>query len=121
MALPNSAVVDTTTARYGRFSPVGPASASIATIVRNPPTIISPPTLFSRWMVPRALYSQPLSTSSPHQIGSAAMVVSPLLRGMFGLATDAKAGAVTFAPHLPADWSSLGIDNVRVGENKMQL
>src|SRR6266404_4275638 len=66
-------------------------------------------------------YYQPLSTSSPHQMWSAAMVVSPLLRGMFGLATDAKAGAVTFAPHLPADWSSLGMDNVRVGENKLQL
>jgi len=49
------------------------------------------------------------------------MVVSPLLRGMFGLATDAKAGTVTFAPHLPADWNSLGIDNVRIGENKLQL
>jgi GH15 family glucan-1,4-alpha-glucosidase len=66
-------------------------------------------------------YYQPLSTSSPHQIWSAAMVVSPLLRGMFGLATDAKAGTITFAPHLPADWNSLSIDNVRVGENKLQM
>src|SRR5260370_26180742 len=33
-------------------------------------------------------YYQPLSTSSPHQIWSAAMVVSPLLRGMFGLSAD---------------------------------
>src|SRR5579859_3949964 len=64
---------------------------------------------------------QPLSTSSPHQIWSAAMVVSPLLRGMFGLATDAKAATVTFAPHLPADWNSVGIDNLRVGDNKIQL
>jgi glycogen debranching enzyme len=66
-------------------------------------------------------YYQPLSTNSPHQIWSAAMVVSPLLRGMFGLATDAKAATLTFAPHLPADWNSLAIDNLRVGENKLQL
>jgi GH15 family glucan-1,4-alpha-glucosidase len=66
-------------------------------------------------------YYQPLSTSSPHQIWSAAMVVSPLLRGMFGLSTDAKAATLTFAPHLPADWNSLGIDNLRVGENKLRL
>ena len=66
-------------------------------------------------------YYQPLSTSSPHQIWSAAMVVSPLLRGMLGLSTDAKAATVTFAPHLPADWKSLGIDNLRVGENKLEL
>jgi glycogen debranching enzyme len=66
-------------------------------------------------------YYQPLSTSSPHQIWSAAMVVSPLLRGMLGMSTDAKAATVTLAPHLPADWSSLGIDNLRVGENKLEL
>lgn len=66
-------------------------------------------------------YYQPLSTSSPHQIWSAAMVVSPLLRGMFGLSTDANAGALTFAPHLPADWNSVGINNLRVGGNKLEL
>jgi glycogen debranching enzyme len=66
-------------------------------------------------------YYQPLSTSSPHQIWSAAMVVSPLLRGMFGLSADAKTSTVTFAPHLPADWNSLGLDNLRVGDNKIQL
>jgi glycogen debranching enzyme len=66
-------------------------------------------------------YYQPLSTSSPHQIWSAAMVVSPMLRGMLGLAADAQTSTVTFAPHLPADWNSLGIDNLRVGDNKIQL
>src|SRR5262249_39683737 len=33
-------------------------------------------------------YYQPLSTSSPHQIWSAAMIINPLLRGMLGLETD---------------------------------
>src|SRR5256885_5800261 len=66
-------------------------------------------------------YYQPVSTSSPHQIWSAAMVVSPLLRGMLGLSADAKAATLTFAPHLPADWNSLGINNVRVSENKLEL
>jgi glycogen debranching enzyme len=60
-------------------------------------------------------YYQPLSTSSPHQIWSAAMVISPLLRGMFGLSTDAKSGAVTFIPHVPASWSSFAIHNIRAG------
>ncbi len=49
-------------------------------------------------------YYQGLSTSSPHQIWSAAMVVSPMLRGLFGLSTDAQTNTVTLAPHLPADW-----------------
>jgi glycogen debranching enzyme len=64
---------------------------------------------------------QSLSTSSPHQIWSAAMVVSPLLRGMFGLRSDATKGTLTFAPHAPADWTSFRITNVPVGSAKLDL
>jgi hypothetical protein len=66
-------------------------------------------------------YYQSLSTSSPHQIWSAAMVVSPLLRGMFGLRADAITGTLTFAPHVPADWNSFGIGNVQVGSTMLDL
>jgi glycogen debranching enzyme len=61
-------------------------------------------------------YYQGFSTSSPHQIWSAAMVVSPILRGLFGLQTDAEKHEVRLAPHVPADWTSFGIRNVRVGK-----
>jgi hypothetical protein len=64
---------------------------------------------------------QSLSTSSPHQIWSAAMVVSPLLRGMFGLRSDATKGTLTFAPHVPADWTAFSITNVPVGSAKLDL
>jgi glycogen debranching enzyme len=60
-------------------------------------------------------YYQPLSTNSPHQIWSAAMVVSPILRGMLGIETDAQSHTVTFAPHVPAEWRSFSVDNLRVG------
>jgi glycogen debranching enzyme len=60
-------------------------------------------------------YYQPLSTNSPHQIWSAAMVISPLLRGLFGLQTDAAQHKVVFAPHVPADWASFAIHKVRAG------
>jgi hypothetical protein len=40
---------------------------------------------------------------------------------MLGLSTDAKTATLTFAPHLPADWNSLGIENLRVGESKLEL
>src|SRR5882762_4734180 len=66
-------------------------------------------------------YYQSLATSSPHQIWSAAMVVSPLLRGMFGLQADATSGTLTFAPHVPADWTSFRIRSVRVGTEKLDL
>jgi glycogen debranching enzyme len=60
-------------------------------------------------------YYQPLSTNSPHQIWSAAMVVSPILRGMLGIVTDAQEHTLTFAPHVPAEWRSFSVDNLRVG------
>jgi hypothetical protein len=64
---------------------------------------------------------QPLSTSSPHQIWSAAMVVSPILRGMLGLSTDARTKTVTFSPHVPADWTSFSVRNVRAGDSRLNL
>ncbi len=61
-------------------------------------------------------YYQSFSTSSPHQIWSAAMVISPILRGMFGLQTDPEKHQITLAPHVPADWSSFAMRNVHLGE-----
>jgi glycogen debranching enzyme len=66
-------------------------------------------------------YYQPLSTSSPQQIWSAAMVISPLLRGLFGLTADAGASRLTFAPHVPADWTEFSLDNVRVGASSLHI
>jgi glycogen debranching enzyme len=66
-------------------------------------------------------YYQPLSTSSPHQIWSAAMVVSPVLRGMLGLETDAIQRSVRLTPHVPADWTRFSVQNVRLGKNTVQL
>jgi len=60
-------------------------------------------------------YYQSFATSSPHQIWSAAMVLSPILRGMFGLETDAEKHEITLAPHVPADWTSFTVRNVHVG------
>ncbi len=59
-------------------------------------------------------YYQSFATSSPHQIWSAAMVVSPILRGMFGLQTDAQKREIKLAPHVPAGWTTFAIRNVHV-------
>ena len=59
-------------------------------------------------------YYQSFATSSPHQIWSAAMVISPILRGMFGLHSDAQDRTIRFAPHVPSDWTYFAIRNVRV-------
>jgi hypothetical protein len=66
-------------------------------------------------------YYQPLSTSSPHQIWSAAMVISPMLRGMFGLQFDAQTHTLTFAPHIPADWNEFALRHVAAGNDSVDL
>jgi hypothetical protein len=66
-------------------------------------------------------YYQGLSTSSPHQIWSAAMVVAPVLRGMLGLSTDAQNATITLAPHLPADWPGFTIHTIHLGDATIDL
>ena len=66
-------------------------------------------------------YYQGFSTSSPHQIWSAAMVVSPMLRGLFGLQADAENHQITLAPHVPADWTSFGIHNVQLQQLRLDF
>ena len=63
----------------------------------------------------------PLSTASPHQIWSAAMVVSPLLRGLLGLESDAAERRIVFAPHLPADWLTAGVHGIPVAGARVNL
>lgn len=62
-----------------------------------------------------------LSTSSPHQIWSAAMVVSPILRGLFGLETHALTRTLSFTPHVPADWSTFAIRNVPIASDQLDF
>lgn len=66
-------------------------------------------------------YNESFATSSPHQVWSAAMVLSPILRGMFGLQTNAEKHQVTLAPHVPADWTSYAIHSVHVGAVGLDL
>ncbi len=66
-------------------------------------------------------YYQGLSTSSPDQIWSAAMIVSPFLRGMFGLDADVPGNTLTFAPHAPAEWTAYAVKNVPLGDSRFDL
>jgi len=66
-------------------------------------------------------YYQGLSTSSPHQIWSSAMIISPMLRGMLGLEVNAAQHTLILSPHLPADWSSFTISRARIGEGVLDL
>jgi glycogen debranching enzyme len=66
-------------------------------------------------------YYEPLSTSSPHQIWSAAMVVNPLLHGLLGLEVDASSHHLRFAPHVPAEWRAFEVHNIHVAGVTLDL
>jgi glycogen debranching enzyme len=56
-------------------------------------------------------FNAPFGRSSHHQIWSEAMVVTPTLRGLFGLETSERGTLVRFAPQLPADWDDAEVLN----------
>ncbi len=66
-------------------------------------------------------FYEPLSTSSPHQIWSAAMVLSPILRGLLGFDVDSNTHLLTFRPHVPTDWTSFSVNGVHVGQVTLDL
>jgi glycogen debranching enzyme len=66
-------------------------------------------------------FFQPLGRSSSHQLWSSAMVVSPLLRGLFGLDWYAVTKQLQINPQLPAEWDHAKLQNVQVGAISVNL
>jgi glycogen debranching enzyme len=54
----------------------------------------------------------PFGRSTSHQLWSSAMVITPTLRGLFGISIDAQSKTITVNPHLPAGWDYAGVRNV---------
>jgi hypothetical protein len=42
------------------------------------------------------------------------MVITPTLRGLFGISVDAQAKTITVDPHLPADWAHAEVKSLQV-------
>jgi hypothetical protein len=66
-------------------------------------------------------FFQPLGRSSSHQLWSSAMVLSPAIRGLFGIEADALHRNLRLQPRLPASWDSAEIRNVRVGDDLYEI
>jgi len=66
-------------------------------------------------------FFKPLQCSSAHQLWSSAMVISPALRGLFGLEWDAAAHTLYVAPQLPAAWNEATVRNVPLGSEHVDL
>jgi glycogen debranching enzyme len=58
---------------------------------------------------------------TPHQLWSSAMVVTPVLRGIFGLEWDAASKTLTVTPQLPADWKTATLRRVPLGREMVDL
>ncbi len=66
-------------------------------------------------------FFQPLGRSTAHQLWSAAMIVSPVVRGLFGLEWDAEAHSLSVTPNLPAQWGEAKLHNVPLGKDHLDL
>jgi hypothetical protein len=66
-------------------------------------------------------FYQPLGRSSSHQLWSSAMVLTPAIRGLFGIEADVLTGRLRVDPQLPADWSQASLRNVPFGDTQFNL
>ena len=63
----------------------------------------------------------PFGRSTSHQLWSSAMIITPTLRGLFGIDIDAQTKTITVNPHLPASWDHAELKNLHVGDENVDL
>ena len=63
----------------------------------------------------------PFGRSTSHQLWSSAMVITPVLRGLFGIEIDAQKKTVTVNPHLPAGWDRAEVRGLRLPGGPVSL
>jgi glycogen debranching enzyme len=66
-------------------------------------------------------FFQPLGRSTAHQLWSSAMVISPVVRGLFGLEWDVEKNELSITPSLPAMWDKARLLNVPFGNQRVDL
>ncbi len=66
-------------------------------------------------------FYQPLGRSSSHQMWSSAMVIAPMLRGLFGVTCNVPGRTIHVDPHLPAEWDRAALHNVAFGDTFVNL
>jgi glycogen debranching enzyme len=63
----------------------------------------------------------PFGRSTSHQLWSSAMVITPTLRGLFGISLDASTNTLTVNPHLPAEWDHAKVESLHLGTSEVDL
>jgi glycogen debranching enzyme len=61
----------------------------------------------------------PFGRSTSHQLWSSAMVITPTLRGLFGISLDASTNTITVSPHLPANWDHAVVRHLHMGDQDL--
>lgn len=64
-------------------------------------------------------FNAPFGRSSHHQVWSEAMVISPFVRGMFGIEVSNAGKTVRFAPQVPVTWNDYEAKAIRAGGNSL--
>lgn len=78
---------------------------------------------FARGRTPELLSGstyQMLDTTVPQQFFATSMFVSPFVRGLIGWQTDAPNRAAVLEPHLPPEWNSLRVTDLRLGKDRLE-
>ena len=57
----------------------------------------------------------------PHQCWSETMVLQPAIEGMLGLRVNYQENKIVLDPHFPADWDTVGIKNIRMGDETIEV
>lgn len=66
-------------------------------------------------------FNAPFGRSSHHQVWSEAMVITPAVRGLFGIEVGAGGKELRFAPQLPAKWDEAEARGVAAGNARYDL
>lgn len=66
-------------------------------------------------------FYQPLGRSTAHQLWSSAMIISPIVRGLFGLEWNVPQHELSVTPSLPAAWDRAGLSNIPFGSQRLAL
>ncbi len=66
-------------------------------------------------------FYQPLDQTVPHQFFATSMLVTPLLRGIFGWQPDAPLESARLAPQLPPDWPAAAVRGLRAGSTTLEV
>jgi glycogen debranching enzyme len=63
----------------------------------------------------------PFGRSTTHQLWSSAMVITPTLRGLFGIDVDAGTKTIMVNPHLPAGWERASVKRIPNSGGELSL